>query len=344
MHELATPGQQVNVVLPLSVAIPENGVYRKFQDGVWVTFIDDDRNDIHSSQGAEGYCPPPGDASWQEGMTAGHFCLQLTLEDGGPNDADGEVNSAISDPGAVGVLIPVQATPSVQTAPAATPVTTASIHSSGGGSIGWAMLVMLLLLGSFKAYAVDWAGMAKKGFVEIDVFSAKGSHDSSDFSGDMSGAGVDVDVTGYDVTRTAYQVSLGYTYNPYATFLISYTDLGDVRVDFDTSTTDEEQLDKALSESYPVTGDGVSIAYRYQYPFMRRWSVFADAGVFFWNNDIDLGGASGSPDIDGGTDPMFALGIDYSILRRTTLGLKYRYHKLDEQSLMGLGFLLRVKF
>ena len=344
MHELATAGQQVKVVLPLSVAIPENGVYRKFQNGAWVTFVDDDRNDIHSSQGLEGYCPPPGDASWQPGMTAGHFCLQLTLEDGGPNDADSEVNSAISDPGAVGVLIPVQAAPSVQTAPAVASVTTSSIHSSGGGSIGWAMLVMLLLFGSFKVYAVDWADMTKKSFIEVEAFSAKGFHDSSDFSNDMSNAGVDVDVTGYDVLRTAYQVSLGYTYNPYATFLISYTDLGDVRVDFDTSTTDDELLGQALSKSYPVTGDGVSIAYRYRYSFMRRWSVFADAGVFFWNNDVDLGSASGSPDIDGGTDPMFALGIDYSILRRTTLGLKYRYHQLDEQSLMGLGFLIRVNF
>ena len=335
MHELATPGQEVKVVLPLSVAIPENGVYRKFQNGAWVTFVEDDNNYIHSSQGSEGYCPPPGDASWEPGMTAGHFCLQLTLEDGGPNDADGEVNSAISDPGAVGVLIPVSAT---------SLTTTTSIHSSGGGSIGWAMLVMLLLLGSFKAYAVDWGGMTKKSFIELDVFSAKGFHDSSDFSNDMSNAGVDVDVTGYDVVRTAYQVSLGYAYNSYATFLLSYTDLGDVRVDFDTTTTDEELLGKALSKSYPATGDGVSIAYRYQYSFMRRWSVFADAGVFFWNNDVDLGGASGSPDIDGGTDPMFALGIDYSILRRTTLGLKYRYHQLDDQNLMGLGFLLRVKF
>jgi large repetitive protein len=310
-----------------------------------VTFVDDDRNDIHSSQGIEGYCPPPGDTGWQPGMTAGHFCLQLTIEDGGPNDADGEINSAISDPGAVGVLIPVQVTPNVQTTPAAaTSITTSSIHSSGGGSLGWAMIVMLLLLGSFKAYAVDWASMTKKSFVELEVFSAKGAHDKNDFANDMAGAGVNVDVTSYDALRTAYQVSLGYTYNPYATFLLSYTDLGDVSVDFDTTTTDEELIEQALNKAYPLTGDGVSIAYRYRYSFMRRWSVFADAGVFFWNNDVDLGGASSSPDIDGGTDPMFALGIDYSLLRRTSLGLKYRYHRLDEQSLNGLGLLLRVNF
>ena len=104
MHQLATPGQQVSVVLPLSIPIPESGVYRKFNNGTWMSFVENDRNAIHSSQGFKGYCPSPDDASWQEGMSAGHYCLKLTLEDGGPNDADGEVNAEISDPGAVGVL------------------------------------------------------------------------------------------------------------------------------------------------------------------------------------------------------------------------------------------------
>ena len=33
--------------------------------------------------------------------------MQLTLEDGGPNDADGEVNGVVDDPGGIAVEAPV---------------------------------------------------------------------------------------------------------------------------------------------------------------------------------------------------------------------------------------------
>ena len=364
IHQLTTPGQQVSVVLPLSVAIPEEATYRKFQQGVWVSFVDDDRNDIHSSQGLMGYCPPPNDASWQQGMTAGHFCLQLTLEDGGPNDADAEVNAAISDPGAAGVLS------GGSSAPASASSLSLQTSGGGGGSVGGILMAILILLGSLKRQLVltrftgcltlfgglilvfsvnnsradAWSNIASNSFVELEVFAVNGSQESSDFSRDMLNAGVATDVTGYDVLRTGYQASLGYIFNPYATVLLSYIDLGDVHVDFDTTTTDSALLQQALNKSYPLTGDGVSVAYRYRHRFSPSVSVFADAGMFIWTGDSNTEGANVSPDIDGGTDPMIALGVDYSFLRRTSVGLKYRYHRLDSQNLNGLGMLVRVNF
>ncbi len=101
--ELPTAGQSVSVVIPLNEAIPVNAVYRKFQNGQWRTFVEDDNNQLHSAPGSLGYCPPPGDAQWTAGLNSGNYCVQLTLEDGGPNDADGVVNASIADPGAVSV-------------------------------------------------------------------------------------------------------------------------------------------------------------------------------------------------------------------------------------------------
>lgn len=366
IHELPVPGQQVRIVVPQNVAIPTNSVYRKFQNGAWTTFVDDDNNDIHSSAGDLGYCPPPGDDSWQTGLTAGHFCVQLTIEDGGPNDADGEVNSAILDPGSLGTLsvAPV--------APTTTTPTATGVHSSGGGggSAGLGLLGMLLLLGAVKnyrarngllsivvvsggltlllpsqeSYAVDWQTVSSNSFVEFEVFAAEGSQKRSDFVSDMAGYGVDTNVTAYDVTRVGYQVSLGYTFNPYATLLVGYTDLGDVDLDFETSTTDQDLLRHALGQSHPQTGDGLSIAYRYSHSVMKDLSVFADAGLFIWSSDIDTQNTGGSPKADDGVDPMLALGIDYSILKNSSIGLKYRYHRLDDQNLNGLGLLFRVGF
>ena len=57
-----------------------------------------------SSAGNSGYCPPPGAAEWQSGLTEGHWCVQLSIEDGGPNDDDGIANGTIVDPGGVSVM------------------------------------------------------------------------------------------------------------------------------------------------------------------------------------------------------------------------------------------------
>jgi hypothetical protein len=62
-------------------------------------------NSIMSSAGNSGYCPPPGAAQWQPGLSEGHWCVQLTIEDGGPNDDDGLANGTIVDPGGVAVML-----------------------------------------------------------------------------------------------------------------------------------------------------------------------------------------------------------------------------------------------
>ena len=62
-------------------------------------------DDAGRSAGEPGFCPPPGDSSWQSGLSAGHWCVQLLIEDGGPNDADGLANGSIVDPGGIGVLL-----------------------------------------------------------------------------------------------------------------------------------------------------------------------------------------------------------------------------------------------
>uniref|UniRef100_UPI003D130004 beta strand repeat-containing protein n=1 Tax=Gynuella sp. TaxID=2969146 RepID=UPI003D130004 len=133
IQELPTLGQTVRIVLPLTEAIPENAVYRKYQNGEWSTFVEDANNEIHSAPGRLGYCPPPGDDSWVMGMQPGYYCVQLTIEDGGANDADGLVNAAVEDPGAVAVVKSASATQG----------------SGWSGAIGAGLLTLLgvLLLG-----------------------------------------------------------------------------------------------------------------------------------------------------------------------------------------------------
>jgi large repetitive protein len=96
-------GASVAVVIPQARPVPTNAVYRKFVRGNWQGFVLNANNSVMSSAGNSGYCPPPGAAEWQSGLTEGHWCVQLTIEDGGPNDDDGIANGTIVDPGGVAV-------------------------------------------------------------------------------------------------------------------------------------------------------------------------------------------------------------------------------------------------
>lgn len=138
IRDLPTPGQTARVVIPQQAAIPANAIYRKFsRNGQWVSFVENASNLVHSAAGSLGYCPPPGSLDWQSGLVVGHMCVQLTLQDGGPNDDDGIVNGAITDPGAVSVATRIEPPPA--------PVNT---KSKGGGAIEefWLLLISGLML------------------------------------------------------------------------------------------------------------------------------------------------------------------------------------------------------
>jgi hypothetical protein len=94
----------VNVVLPVPNGIPANAIYRKFESTKgWFTFEADDDNYVSSSAGTATSCPSAGSELYAKGLTQGDFCIQLTIKDGGANDADGSVNGIVDDPGGIAV-------------------------------------------------------------------------------------------------------------------------------------------------------------------------------------------------------------------------------------------------
>jgi hypothetical protein len=94
--------------VPLEHPIPRGAVYRKHERGGWRDFVSDDANAIASAPGAGGACPAPGSSAYAPGLRERDGCLELTIEDGGPNDADASIDGAISDPG--GLAVPVGVT------------------------------------------------------------------------------------------------------------------------------------------------------------------------------------------------------------------------------------------
>jgi hypothetical protein len=102
---LPTAGDSARVVIPYTDPLPAGAVYRKYDsDTGWQDFVEDSKNSVASAPGLPGECPLPGDASFVAGLAAGYYCVQLTIEDGGPNDMDGSANHVIKDPGQISYI------------------------------------------------------------------------------------------------------------------------------------------------------------------------------------------------------------------------------------------------
>ncbi|GAA3938232.1 choice-of-anchor U domain-containing protein [Litoribacillus peritrichatus] len=139
VNGLTESGQSVNVVLPQRAAIPADAVYRKFGDGVWFDFVEDAGNEVMSAPGSEGSCPSPQSSAYRTGLNEGDWCVQLTIEDGGPNDADGVANGRIHDPGGVG-------TTASDSNNVSNSDNTDTSKKSSGGAIGFMLLLLLSLM------------------------------------------------------------------------------------------------------------------------------------------------------------------------------------------------------
>lgn len=102
---LAEPGESASIVLPRKTPIPNNAIYRQFINENWQTFVENGQNSILSAPlTAHGLCPQLNDLDYESGLISGYQCVKLIIEDVGPKDADGPVNSAITDPGGISVL------------------------------------------------------------------------------------------------------------------------------------------------------------------------------------------------------------------------------------------------
>ena len=114
-YDLPDIAQSVAVALPQRNPIPRSAVFRKYRpDSGWGFFVENNDNQIFSTAGEPGYCPPPRSALWTPGLTEGYWCVQLVIQDGGPNDNDGLINGVIEDPGYVGVTLASNTLPEAQ--------------------------------------------------------------------------------------------------------------------------------------------------------------------------------------------------------------------------------------
>ncbi|MEN0036434.1 MAG: DUF4347 domain-containing protein [Cellvibrio sp.] len=341
IRDLPTPGQSVRVVIPQRSAIPANAVYRKFQNGSWVNFVSNANNALHSAAGNAGYCPPPGTSDWTSGLTQGHLCVQLTIEDGGPNDDDGQVNSAVVDPGAVSEAKEVE--PPEPPEPPKPPV---EVKSKGGGAMGG---IWLLLLGGLMmmkrlkpiwfvvialvATAANVQAKDDKGFyLRADISNVVSSQEEEDFVSGVSAAGHEFAINRYDENRAGYHLALGHQWDSNHYTELGYLDLGDVTVDVTLAGgTDLDEFARDFAANYPLSAEGLTLVQGVVLTPNSLFKVSAEVGVFVWRSEIGVASNVFSVDKEKGNDPLVGFKFELPLTDRIGLGLGLRRIYFEEQ-------------
>ena len=147
IHGLNSVKNTAKLVIPLSLRLPANAVYRKYEAATgWSSFVEDSQNTIKSANSNNGICPGVMDMAYKAGLQLLADCIELTFSDGGPNDADGLVNGVIVDPG--GISIPDSTTPN-ELIEAKLIQSDDSVSAGGSSAFNMIFLGLLLLIGLF---------------------------------------------------------------------------------------------------------------------------------------------------------------------------------------------------
>ncbi|HEY5601852.1 MAG TPA: fibronectin type III domain-containing protein, partial [Gammaproteobacteria bacterium] len=319
VSELPVAGQQVKVVLAQFAAIPANAVYRKLTASGWQDFVIDANNNVASAAGGEGYCPSPGDSVYTSGLTEGHWCVQLTIEDGGPNDADGAADQQVKDPGGVGLAI-------------AQPLTI--VITGGGGALSpW--LLLLLIVGVIMRHMRYISKRAAMGhalavllavisgntqaaeskfmpsYAGLNYLAVKSDDRSGDFDADLADLGLTGSVTQADLSRSGWSAYIGYQLDEHFAVDLGYADLGDVTTTISGSTTDVNSYLASASAVHPTTASGWTLSFVMRKTLYNRVDGLFRLGAFWWEADYTLASATASRSFsDSGVNGNLGIGVE----------------------------------
>jgi hypothetical protein len=93
----------IRFIQPTANGLTDYLVLRVLVDEQWQDFVVDEHNAIKSANAAQGNCPALNSTAYKSGLIAGTHCISIEIQDGGPNDGDGQINGVINLTG-IGVL------------------------------------------------------------------------------------------------------------------------------------------------------------------------------------------------------------------------------------------------
>jgi 6-phosphogluconolactonase (cycloisomerase 2 family) len=263
---LENPGEVVPVAIPLpaGTSVPANAVWRKFINGQWQNFVVDSANRVDSAaRDVLGQCPGVSSDSWISGLTAGHGCVRLTIQDGGPNDDDGVANSVIRDPGVLAVA-------EVVVPPTPVPVPPKDVTAKSGGSMGVMLSVLLGGLAAFRlrklvlaaATVVPLTVSAQDLYLGVDLMSVSSDTSSAEVTDAMNAKGIAGTAVVDDKTRAGFRLYAGHKFTDSVSVELGWLDAGEITTLFSDVAPDTEASD--LESVWPTSGEGIELSLLWQ--------------------------------------------------------------------------------
>ncbi|MFT5705382.1 MAG: streptogramin lyase [Shewanella sp.] len=340
IHELPHTGDSASLVLPQVAAIPDNAVYRKFMNGEWKNFIFDSRNLIRSASGEPGYCPPPGSDVYLEGLNAGDWCVELTIQDGGPNDYDGLANGTIIDPGGVAMFNEAK----VKT-------------SSSGGSFSWLGIFALSLLALGRRISLGHRGVVVviMSFLPISLASASevsqreernwfitvdlGRVTSATNIGRINQAvdGMNAQIVALDDERAGWKLGVGYQFNDFVALNLEYVELGKVDIELAGSVADLDKFYRLAGSHHPVSGQGPAASVLLSVPITDEWDIYSRLGVMFWEDSylsFNEQSKKVASDKSHGRDLYYGVGFSWKLNEKIVVKAEWQQIQLEDKGEM----------
>ncbi len=341
----------INVVLPQRAAIPEEAVYRKYMPASgWQTYVEDGNNMVKSALGEPGYCPAPGSSEYTVGLKEGDWCVQLTIEDGGPNDADGEVNGIVRDPSGVGK-------PEIFDSRVV-------VTSESGGSLGilsylalglavvWRQKRLLLALSLMVTATASQASDKYKMYLKGGLGNAKYNLDESDIRQQIMNVSDTAVFESISEDSKSYWVDFGYHITPEWAVEIGTVDLGENQVSF-TDRITEFEIDEYLAElnfEHPSSASGESIAISYGQQINENLSWRIRVGKLWYDADYNLRLETGGTQVDTGresisdSDMFFGGNLQWHVFEQFSVGVSARRYEVAGNYVRLIGFNLQYQF
>ncbi|MGN0920701.1 MAG: putative Ig domain-containing protein [Cellvibrio sp.] len=356
VRDLPNVGGVARVALPQRQPIPAGAVYRKYHEGNWHSFVEGAHDQLHSAiSPLLGYCPAPGGDDWLPGLVEGATCVQLTLSDGGANDADGRPNRVIVDPGVIAVKKAVVPEPEPPT-PQEPPVVKVSGKSGGSMSLG-VIAIMLSLFAVirlcrmrqkslaamiFGAMAFTASNVGASGFyLDINYVEAKGSDTRGSLKRSLEREGFDVQVIAFDNSHRDIRPVIGYAFTVNHAIEVGYLDLGGAHAEVSAPTFNPQGFTREFAKRYPQSAEGMTISYRGSLPLDKNWRASLELGLYRWESESDINEQIFSRQ---GTDALVGVRLDYTFNDQWQLGVQQSRIYLSRQDANLLSVGVRHKF
>ncbi len=198
-----------------------------------------------------------------------------------------------------------------------------------------ALLSILILSIAVTAHAADRVG----GYVGVSVGSAQTTASASDYDSALASLGYTAS-SNLSESNTTWKLFGGYSFTPNWAVEGSYVNFDDVKTHTTvsaqalTTTADQQTFVNNAATVHPYAIEGYAIAAKGTVPISPRFSLFAKAGVFFWNADINVY-CSGCASVVGtkrsvsGTNLTGGVGMGYDLNSNIGMRLEYERYATD---------------